>query len=309
MAKSLDLERLATVQLVPCTPFSEDAGEVRADVLGALVQDAYAAGIRVFMPAAGTGEFHSLSAAEVVACTRATREAAGADAVVLAPVGLGLAHALTIGKGAVEAGADALVVMPPVHPYLSDAGVRDYLGALADGLPLPLVAYKRGPVPSDALLGELGARGLLAGIKYAVNDLDAFARFAAANAKHLGLYCGTAERFAPFFMLAGASGYTTGAGNLCPRLSLAMFRALAAGDFAESMRLLEILRPVEDYRARDGDSYNISLLKYGLKLAGRDVGPPRPPNRRLTADEQAEIGRLLEPIFAAEAALAAAQGA
>lgn len=302
MAK-LDNQNLATVQLVPLTPFSADGQHVLADVLGGFVRHLYDAGIRVFLPAAGTGEFHSLSAAEVLACVRVTRESVGNDATVIAPIGFGLQHALSIGRGAVEAGADALLVMPPIHPYLCDAGLRDYFRVLSDQLPLPLLAYKKGPAPSDDLLLELATEGRLAGIKYAVNDVDAVTRFSVALGNKAGLYCGTAERFAPFFMLAGAQGYTTGAGNICPRLTLALHRALAKGDYSEGMRLLAILRPIEDYRARPDESFNISMLKFALKVAGHDFGPVRPPQRRLTPLEEAEIRGLVEPILAAEARL------
>ena len=255
-----DLDRLATVHLVPPTPFTADGRAVVPEVLGDLARSLYAAGLRVFLPGAGTGEFHSLTAAEVVACVRATRGAIGRDGVVLAPLGLGLPHALEIGRGAVAASADAVLVMPPVHPYLCDAGLRDYFRALFENVPLPFLAYKKGPFPSDELLSELAATGRLVGVKYAVNDLDAFTRFAVANRGRLGLYCGTAERYAPFFHLAGARGYTSGAGSLCPRLTLALHRALTEGRYEDAMRHLHTLRPIEDYRARAGDSYNISLL-------------------------------------------------
>ena len=298
----LDLKRLDTVQLIPLTPFSADGKHLRSEVLGELTKELFAAGIRVFIPAAGTGEFHSMSAAEIVECSRVTRQATGKEAVVMTPIGLSLDHALAIGRGAAEAGADCLLVMPPVHPYLSDAGFADYLRVLAEELPLPLLAYKKGPIPSDKLLAECGAAGQLIGVKYAVNDMNAFAQFV-PQAGRLGVYCGTAERWAPFFMLAGATGYTTGAGNLCPRLTLAMFRALKGNDYREAMRLMNLIRPIEDFRARDGDSYNISLLKHALSLKGHDVGPPRPPNRRLTAAEQDEARRMLGPILAAEAEL------
>lgn len=304
MSKQLDLGRLATVQLVPLTPFSADGERVLADRLSTFVEQMHQAGIRVFLPAAGTGEFHSLTADEILTCVTATRGAAGKDAVVVAPIGMGLPFALQVGRRAVEAGADALLVMPPIHSYLHDSGLRDYFQALADKLPLPLLAYKKGPFPSDELLLELARDGKLAGIKYAVNDVDAVSRFAAALDKRAGLYCGTAERFAPFFMLAGARGYTSGAGNLCPRLTLAMHRALAAGDYAEARRILTIIRPIEDYRARSSDSYNISMLKFALQVAGHDFGPVRPPLRTLTAAEQAEVRAIVEPVLAAEAALA-----
>lgn len=304
MTKHLDLDRFATVQLVPLTPFSADGGRVLADRLGPFVQQMYRAGIRVFLPAAGTGEFHSLSADEIAACVAATHQAAGADALVVGPVGLGLAFALQAGRRAIEAGADALLVMPPIHSYLSDSGVRDYFQALAAELPLPLLAYKKGPYPSDELLLELARGGQLAGIKYAVNDVDALSRFAAALDPRVGLYCGTAERFAPFFAQAGVRGYTSGAGNICPRLTLAMHAALAKGDQPEAMRLLKVIRPIEDYRARSADSYNISMLKFALKVAGHDFGPVRSPLRRLTAQEEAEVRAIVEPILAAEAKLA-----
>ena len=117
--------------------------------------------------------------------------------------------------------------------------------------------------------------------------------------------CGSAERFAPFYMLAGAQGYTTGAGNLCPHLTLAMHAAFIAGEHAEGLRLQQIILPIEDYRARCGDSYNISMLKHAMKLLGQDFGPPRAPQRQLTEVECAEIDALVKPILAVESELAA----
>ncbi|WP_437222825.1 dihydrodipicolinate synthase family protein [Planctomicrobium sp. SH661] len=304
----LDLSRLNTVQLVPPTPFTADTKSIRPEVLGEFVRSAVEAGIRVFLPAAGTGEFHSLSIQEVIKCVRVTRSAAGSDCTVLAPTGLGIDHAIEIGVRAADAGADGLLVMPPIHPYLSDDGCRDYLQTIAREVPLPLLAYKKGPVPSDTLLGELGASGHLVGVKYAVNDLDAFRRFSSTHGARMSLSCGTAERYAPFFMLAGAGGYTSGAGCLCPRLTLAMFRALSSSDYSEAWRILQIIRPIEDYRARENDAFNIGVVKYGLEVLGFPFGPPRAPQRRLTPEDCAEIRTLLEPILLAEADLKSQAG-
>ncbi|WP_406695940.1 hypothetical protein V5E97_33595 [Singulisphaera sp. Ch08] len=58
---SLDPARLSTVQLVPLTPFSEDGETVRTEVLADFARWLYDAGIRVFLPAAGTGEFQCAS--------------------------------------------------------------------------------------------------------------------------------------------------------------------------------------------------------------------------------------------------------
>jgi 4-hydroxy-tetrahydrodipicolinate synthase len=164
------------------------------------------------------------------------------------------------------------------------------------------LTYKKGPVPSDALLAELGLVGKLAGIKYGENNLDAAAQLVAKLGGRAVVSCGTAERNAPYFQMAGAIGYTSGAGNLCPKLTLAMHRALVGGDYAEALRILAILRPIEDYRARAGDSYNISMLKAAMKATGRDFGPARLPQRPISAAEEQEIITLVKPILAAEAA-------
>src|SRR5205814_1707923 len=162
------------------------SGKVNVRAQGEHAARMYAAGMRVFMPAAGTSEFHSLSADEIVEIIRVTREASGPDAQIFAPVGLQLSHAIDIGKRSVA---------------------------------------------------------------------------------------------------AGATGYTTGAGNICPNLTLAMHAAFAAGEFAEGMRLQQLILPIEDFRAREGDSFNISMLKHALKMVGHDFGPPRAPQRQLTAQD------------------------
>lgn len=308
MNEPLDISRLATAQLVPCTPFSKDGKRVVPEVLGRFIKDMKHAGMRVFLPAAGTGEFHSLSVEEIALCVATTRQSAGADAVVIGPVGMSVDHAIRAGLGAADAGADALLLMPPIHPYLSDAGFAEYFNAIADAVPLKLLAYKKGPVPSDAVLRTLGQQGKLIGVKYAVNEMNSYRLFYQSCRGELPSYCGTAERYAPFFMMAGAQGFTTGAGNLCPRLSLAFYRALAAGDFAKGWKLLDQIRPIEDFRAHDGDSFNISLLKFGLKLCGYDFGPPRPPQRHLTKEDEASIRKALESVLTAEAALARSAG-
>jgi 4-hydroxy-tetrahydrodipicolinate synthase len=165
------------------------------------------------------------------------------------------------------------------------------------GRSLPLLTYKRAAAPSDKVLLQLAEEGLLAGVKYAVNDVDAVTRFVREAGGKIPVYCGTAERYAPFFMLAGAEGYTSGAGCVCPRLTLAMHAALANQDYATAMKLLEILRPIEDYRARQGDTLNITLIKEAVSLIGLPFGPPRPPQMRLSDGDRQALQQLLVPIL------------
>ena len=83
-----------------------------------------------------------------------------------------------------------------------------------------------------------------------------------------------------------------------------MHAALARGDWSEALRLQSILLPIESYRARADNSYNVSFLKHAITSLGLDFGDPRPPYRRLTTAEKHEIDSIVAPILAAEEELA-----
>lgn len=303
MPKDFDLQTLRTVHLVPLTAFGAD-GELNLDAQRTHTRNLYAAGIRCFLPAAGTSEFHSLTADEIVEITRATREGSGPDAVIFAPVGYQLRHAIDVGQRSVDAGANGIMFMPMTHPYLCDVGVKDYYLQVLEAVQAPALIYKKDAIPSNSLLLELAKHQHVVGVKYAWNQMHEFRTTVLADREGIEWLCGSAERFAPYYMLAGSNGYTSGAGNLCPHLTLAMHAAFAAGEYTEGMRYQRLILPIEDYRARQGDSFNISMLKSALSTTGLDFGPPRAPQRQVTASEQSEIAALLQPILAEESSLA-----
>lgn len=300
MKAGLDPRRLRSVHLVPLTAYGAD-GKLNLDAQANHIRRMYEAGIRVYMPAAGTSEFHNLSACEIIDIVRVTREASGPDALIFAPVGFQIGHAIDIGLRAREVGATGVMFMPFAHPYLSQAGIRDYYLQVLERVQLPALVYKKSPFPSDALLLELADHPWVVGVKYAENNMHDFRRTVLADRGRIEWLCGSAERFSPYYMLAGGTGFTTGAGNLCPRLTLAMHAAFAAGEFVQGMELQQLIIPIEDYRAKDGDSYNISMLKHALATLGHDFGPARAPQRQLTASEKAEIDKIVATVMQAEA--------
>jgi 4-hydroxy-tetrahydrodipicolinate synthase len=299
MGVSSDREAYRTVQLVPLTAFDAN-GNLNLEPMRRQTQRLYESGIRVFIPCAGSSEFHSLTNDEILAAIEMTRSVVGADARVLVPVGLQLRSAIELGQRAVDAGANAMLVMPLSFPYVSDAGARDYYHQLMDAVGCPAIIYKKDAIPSNDLLLELADHPQVLGVKYSLSDVTEFQQVVSRDEGRIEWICGHAERYAPFFMLAGASGYTSGAGNVCPRITLAMHRALARGDYEEAFRCQKYLWPIEAYRARAGNSYNVSFLKYAMQHAGLEFGQPRPPYRQLTGDERAEIDRIVPALLAAE---------
>ena len=273
MASTFERESLWHVQMVPLTAF-DSHGRLALEPMRQNTQRLLDAGARVFIPCAGSSEFHTLTADEIVSATEMTCDVVGGQAAVLAPVGLQLAHATEVGRRALEVGAKGVLVMPLGFPYLSDEGAKDYYLELMDQLRCPTIIYKKAPIPSDKLLLELAEHKHVVGVKYAVNDISAFQTIVDRDQGRIDWFCGSAERFAPFFAIAGARGYTSGAGNICPQLTLSMHKAQVRGDWGEALRLQKIILPIEHYRAKDDSSYNVSFLKYAIKHLDLDFGEP-----------------------------------
>ena len=93
----MDLKRLRTVQVVPLTAFDKN-DRVDLEPMEELTRRLTGAGISVFLPAAGTGEFHSLSVDEIVSIVQMTKRVVGDEGVVLAPVGFQVGYALDVGR-------------------------------------------------------------------------------------------------------------------------------------------------------------------------------------------------------------------
>ncbi|MCA9111750.1 MAG: dihydrodipicolinate synthase family protein, partial [Planctomycetaceae bacterium] len=101
MSQPFDQHSLRTVHLVPLTAYNED-GSLNLEAQAEHTARMSAAGMRVFLPGAGTSEFHSLSTDEIVEIVRVTVEASHDDAMVFAPVGFQPQHAIEIGERSME---------------------------------------------------------------------------------------------------------------------------------------------------------------------------------------------------------------
>ena len=97
---------------------------------------------------------------------------------------------------------------------------------------------------------------------------------------------GLAEPWAPPFYAIGARGFTSGLINVWPEQSVAIHRALDAGNYVEAGRLIDIMAPFEDVRAEELNGTNVTGVKSALQLIGEDCGPTRPPSAWPLTDAQ-----------------------
>jgi 4-hydroxy-tetrahydrodipicolinate synthase len=283
---------LTGVWVTTVTPF-DAAGELDLDTLAAHTRFLAEQGVTKLVPLGNTGESFSLDADESVEIVRVMR-AAAPDALVVAGVGGELRAARALTAACLAAGADGIMVHHPSQTYVGGRGLERYYRALLDEAEGRALLYKRGPQVPDELLVRLLGDGHAWGVKYAVNDLVAFAHVLRA-VPHGTWLCGTAELWAPFFALLGSPGFTSGLGNAAPALPLAMDAALRAGDFRRAAELQALAAPFEELRAEDLAAKNVPAVRAALGHAGFDVGAPRAP---LAPLEDADLRRV-ETIWSA----------
>jgi 4-hydroxy-tetrahydrodipicolinate synthase len=285
---------LADVAVVTVTPFvGAEARDVDHDGLARNLAHLLDNGVRLVVAGGNTGEFAALAPDELVAVVRTHVRAATGRARVIAGIGYRLDEAIALGRACAEAGADALMVHHPIHPYSGESGLIAYYEAIAAALPgVPLVLYVRGPQLTPEGIRRLAATDSIVGLKMGQPDVDRFAAFVEA-APELGWVCGLAETWAVPFHLAGAIGFTSGLANVAPRLSLDLHAALQAGDEAAALAIVDRVRPFEALRASRADAANVAAVKAALDLVGLVGGASRAPLGPLAADEHDRLVEIL----------------
>jgi 4-hydroxy-tetrahydrodipicolinate synthase len=290
---------LADVAVITVTPFAGDRLErVDHDGMERNLVHLLGGGIRLLVAAGNTGEFAALSEAEVVEIVRTHVTTAAGQARVIAGVGYRAEAAVRIGRAAIDAGADGLMIHHPIHPYASEPGLVRYYTSLAESLPgVPLILYVRGPQLSAEGMRRLAGVESIVGVKLGLPDPDRFARSVAA-APDLAWVCGVAEGWAVPFWEAGAIGFTSGLANILPDRSLQVLDALNADDLALAASLIDRLRPLERLRAAHGDANNVAVIKAAMDEVGLVGGGLRPPLSALEPGDRADLIRILHEMEA-----------
>lgn len=223
---------------------------------------------------ADSGEVHALSADERVRVTAVTAEVLGGRIPVIAGLSAqSTASAVTEGRRLREAGADGLMVFPPVAFYgrpLPPELPEGYYRAIGEQVGLPLVAFQLldalggveySPealrrilqIPQVVALKEasfdaMKFRATLGLVRNLVRDLP----------RRISLLSGN-DPFIYESLLMGADGCLIGFGTIAVAQQAQLCRAVAERDYAGAEKITEALRPlneavfaspVRDYRAR-----------------------------------------------------------
>ncbi len=258
------------------TPFDED-GAVDLVALERLAGEVLAEGADGLVALATTAEASSLDERE--------REAVVA---VLARVAAARGAALMVGAGTNDTrttiarhealaqveGVTASLAVVPYYVRPTQAAIVAHFQAVAARSPVPIVLYnipyRTGSALGAGALLELAGTDGIAGVKQAVNGLDADTlRLLAAAPSDFAVLCGDDPFIAPL-MLMGARGAIAASAHLCTARFAALVAAADAGRVAEAREHAEaVLALVLALFAEPSPA----VLKAMLHEAGRIATP------------------------------------
>jgi 5-dehydro-4-deoxyglucarate dehydratase len=287
------------VLFFPVTPFTA-AGDVDVAVLKEHITSRLPYGPGGVFPACGTGEFHALSIDEVRTVVTAAVEAVAGQVPVVAGAGGPLGHALAAARVAEEAGADALLVLPPYLVSGPTDGVVAYIEAVANASSLPVIVYHRGTAKfTAAAMTRLAANPKVIGFKDGIGDVglaqEIVTAVKASGRKDFLFFNGllTAELTQGAYRGLGIPLYSSAAFAMAPEIAKAYYDAYISGDEERRNALLEgFYGPL--VRLRDQTpGFGVSLIKAGLRLSGLPVGSVRAPLVDPTEEQLLELKSIL----------------
>jgi len=287
--------RLRGVIAFPVTPFHEDFSlDVRGlgKNLAWLIEHPVAA----VVAAGGTGELYSLTPKEHLEVVGATVEGIHGKVPVIAGVGFNRALAIELAQRSAEAGADAILALPPYYPNADEEGLLEYYAAIGEATSLPLLIYSRDWVnPGPEWVERLAARlPTLVAWKDGQGDVRRYQQIIRRVGDRLHWIGGVGDDCVPAYYSMGLRTYTSSIATVAPTLSLQLHEAAAAGQSARVKSLMDdYVVPLYALRARR-KGYEVSVMKAMMNLVGLAAGPVRPPLPALRPGEMLELRNLIE---------------
>jgi len=233
------------------TPFKDDC--VDYDTYAGLVEFQIANGSHGILVNGTTAEPSTLTVEERNRLVDvAITTAAGRVPVYAATGSQSLAESIALTDHAVEAGADALLIVTPYYIRPPQRGLIAYYLALAARHEIPWMIYHipgrtAVGVTLDTLKSIKDASPNFVGMKHAVNDLGFVSECMAEFGDEFRIFVGLEELSFPM-MAVGACGLMNAVGNLRPQVLADICTAVWSGDLdaarTHHQRLLELNQAV-----------------------------------------------------------------
>jgi 4-hydroxy-tetrahydrodipicolinate synthase len=280
------------------TPFTDDGSAIDTSALTAIVDRLIGAAVAGLVPGGSTGEFTTLSHAERRQLVESTVEAAaGRVPVIAGTAALSTRETVALSVHAEQAGAAAVMVVPPFYEALSWRELLAHYTAVADAIAIPIMYYNL-PSASGVKLTATQLRELpVTCLKDTGGDAVAATELIQTDGPTL-LNGWDTLTFAA--LAAGVRAVVWGTASILPEQCVELHRLLIDDiDLPAARELWARLWPLCQFL--EGQSYS-AAVKTACRLVGDTTGPVRPPLLPLGDGPTHELATLLEHARLEEAA-------
>jgi 4-hydroxy-tetrahydrodipicolinate synthase len=272
------------------TPFTDDGGAIETGALRAIVDRLVAAGVGGLVPGGSTGEFTTLSASERRQLVEVTVEAAGGRVPVVAGTGaLSTRETVELSVHAADAGAAAVMIVPPFYDALSWRELLAHYTAVADAIEIPIMYYNLPSASGVTLTAEQLRELPISSLKDTGGDATAATELIQTDGPTL-LNGWDTLTFAA--LAAGVRAVVWGTASILPEQCVELHRLLIDDiDLPAARELWARLWPL--CRFLEGQSYP-AAVKAACRLVGDAPGPVRAPLLPLDDAAATELAALLD---------------
>jgi dihydrodipicolinate synthase/N-acetylneuraminate lyase len=287
---------LTGVLVALVTPFTADARAIDEEALSAHIDRLIGAGVHGLVPGGSTGEFTALTTAERKQLTEVCVDAAAGRVPVIASTGaLSTWETVELSEHAGQAGAAALMIVPPFYDVPDLPQLRRHLSAAHQASGLPIVYYNIPAATGLQLTAEqIADLGSIPGVDYLKDtsgDAPSLSELLVKHGERITAFNGW-DTLTFLGLALGAKGSVWGATNIIPELSMQLWDAVAVrNDLEEGRKLWQKIWPVCNFLEQHNYA---AAVKTGLEVVGTPVGPVREPFDLLADNHRDELARLLE---------------
>jgi len=280
------------------TPFTAD-DTLDLALFKANLQAQLNAGIHGFVLGGSLGEASTLSRAEKQQLLEeAVAFVDGRGPVIMNIAESATGEAVKAAQEAQRAGADGLMLLPPMRYYADDRETVAFFRAVAESTDLPIMLYNN-PVDykiniSIAMFEELASLPNVRAVKESTRDLTNITRMRNAFGDRFRILGGV-DTLALEALLLGADGWVGGLVDAFPEETMAIYNFAQQGNVAEALTIYRWFMPLLELDIHPKLVQYIKLAAAATGIGSEHVRAPRLP---LEADERNRVQGLIDKAMA-----------
>ena len=280
------------------TKFTEDD---QLDILTYLnnVDAQMDAGIHGCVIAGSLGEASTLTQDEkVFLLTQTLSHVNGRISVIMNIAEQSTKEAVTAAENAQQAGADGLMMLPPMRYISDDRETIEFYKAVATSCDLPIMTYNN---PHDykieitiPMFEELLKMETIQATKESTRDVTNVTRMRNAFGDEIKILCGV-DTLALEELVLGADGWVAGLVDAFPRETVVIYELVKQNRIAEATKIYRWFMPLLELDIHPKLVQNIKMAEVKTGIGTENVRPPRLP---LTGEERTRVQNIIDDALA-----------